>query len=57
MRRRAPAPGRDSAVELIGVDHVYLTVSGFASLSRLCDRLMRALGFKEGTAANRTWPG
>ena len=51
MRRRGPAPMQDSAAELIGVDHVYLTVSDFASSCRFYDRLMRALGFKKGTVA------
>ena len=50
-RRRGPAPKRDSAVELIGIDHVYLTVSDFARSRRFYDRLMKALGFKKGTAA------
>jgi catechol 2,3-dioxygenase-like lactoylglutathione lyase family enzyme len=56
MRRRGPAPTQDSAAELIGVDHVYLTVSDFASSCRFYDRLMRALGFKKGTAAIRGEP-
>src|SRR5215831_7916863 len=51
MRRRGRAPNQDSAADLIGVDHVYLTVSDFAGSSRFYDRLMRALGFKKGTAA------
>jgi len=51
MRRRGPAPTQHSAAELIGVDHVYLTVSDFASSCRFYDRLMRALGFKKGTVA------
>jgi glyoxylase I family protein len=51
MRRRGPAPKQDSSADLIGVDHVYLTVSDFAGSSRFYDRLMRALGFKKGTAA------
>ena len=51
MRRRGPAPKQDAAVELIGIDHIYLTVSDFACSSRSYDRLMRALAFKKGTAA------
>jgi glyoxylase I family protein len=50
-RRRGPAPKRDSATELIGIDHVYLTISDFARSRRFYDRLMKALGFKKGTAA------
>lgn len=56
MRRRGPAPMLESAPELIGVDHVYLTVSDFASSCRFYDRLMRALGFKKGTAPIRGEP-
>ena len=49
--RRGRAPGQDSAVELIGIDHVYLTVSDFARSGRFYDRVMKALGFKKGTGA------
>ncbi|MGH7865487.1 MAG: VOC family protein [Candidatus Binataceae bacterium] len=38
-------------VELIGIDHVYLTVSNFARSERFYDRVMRALDFKKGTTA------
>ena len=41
---------RDAAPELLGFDHVYLTVSDFARSQRFYDRLMKALGFKKGTA-------
>src|SRR5262249_43406277 len=51
MRRRGPVPKRDSATELIGIDHVYLTVSDFPRSRRFYDRLMKMLGFKKGTAA------
>jgi glyoxylase I family protein len=51
MLGRGPAPKRDSSAELIGIDHVYLTVSDFARSRRFYDRLMKALGFKKGTAA------
>jgi glyoxylase I family protein len=51
MRRGGSAPKPDSAAELIGIDHVYLAVSDFARSRRFYDRLMRALGFKKGTAA------
>ena len=44
MRRRKGAP------ELLGFDHVYLTVSDFARSRGFYDRLMKALGFKKGTA-------
>lgn len=50
-RRGGSAPKPDSAAELIGIDHVYLTVSDFARSRRFYDRVMRALGFKKGTAA------
>lgn len=49
--RRGTAPKQDSAVELIGIDHVYLTVSDFARSGRFYDRVMKALGFKKGTTA------
>ena len=51
MRRGASAPKPDAAAELIGIDHVYLTVSDLARSRRFYDRVMRALGFKKGTAA------
>ena len=44
MRRDKPPP------ELLGLDHVYLTVSNFKRSQRFYDRLMKALGFKKGTA-------
>jgi catechol 2,3-dioxygenase-like lactoylglutathione lyase family enzyme len=53
MLGRGPAPKRDSSAELIGIDHVYLTVSDFARSRRFYDRLMKALGFKEGNRSNR----
>ena len=33
-----------------GVDHIYLTVSNFARSEKFYDRVMKALGFKKGTA-------
>jgi len=44
MRRRNPAP------ELLGLDHVYLTVSNFERSRNFYDQLMKALGFKKGNA-------
>jgi len=51
IRRRGSAPKRGSAAELIGIDHVHLTVSDFVRSRRFYDRLMKAVGFKKGTAA------
>ena len=45
MKRRSPTP------ELLGLDHVYLTVSDFGRAQKFYDRLMKALGFKKGTAS------
>jgi glyoxylase I family protein len=36
--------------ELLGLDHVYLAVADFERSQRFYDRLMKALGFKKGTA-------
>ena len=49
-RRGGSAPKPNSTAELIGIDHVYLTVSDFARSRRFYNRVMRALGFKKGTA-------
>jgi catechol 2,3-dioxygenase-like lactoylglutathione lyase family enzyme len=37
-------------MEVIGLDHVYLTVSDFARAEAFYDRVMRALGYFKGTA-------
>ena len=42
--------GQNPAPELLGLDHVYLTVSDFARSRRFYDRVMKALGFKKGTS-------
>jgi glyoxylase I family protein len=39
------------SVELIGIDHIYLTVSDFARSERFYDAVMEALGFRKGTHA------
>lgn len=46
--RRKRRAGR-KPLELIGVDHIYLTVSDLARSEKFYDRVMRALGFKKGT--------
>lgn len=39
------------AVEIIGIDHIYLAVSDFKRSEKFYDALMEPLGFKKGTAA------
>jgi glyoxylase I family protein len=50
-RARRPRRTRGKALELIGIDHIYLAVSDLARSEAFYDRVMRALGFKKGTAA------
>ena len=38
------------ALEVVGLDHVYLTVSDFAAAERFWDPVMELLGFKKGDA-------
>lgn len=42
-----PAPRR-RPLEVIGLDHIYLTVSDFERSERFYDRLMHLLGFRKG---------
>jgi len=51
--RRTRKAGGESAPELLGVDHVYLTVGDFERSVAFYDRLMKALGFKKGTSPIR----
>jgi glyoxylase I family protein len=39
------------AVDIIGIDHIYLAVSDFKRSEKFYDSLMEPLGFKKGTAA------
>jgi glyoxylase I family protein len=39
------------SVDLIGIDHIYLTVSDFPRSERFYDAVMEALGFRKGTKA------
>jgi glyoxylase I family protein len=50
MSPREPlAKRRPSPPEILGVDHIYLSVSKFARSRIFYDRLMKSLGFKKGT--------
>lgn len=40
---------RAAAPEILGVDHIYLSVAEFARSRIFYDRLMKSLGFKKGT--------
>jgi glyoxylase I family protein len=51
VRARRPKRAHRKPLELIGVDHIYLAVSDLARSEVFYDRVMRALGFKKGTAA------
>ncbi|MGO9603386.1 MAG: hypothetical protein ACLQAT_08300 [Candidatus Binataceae bacterium] len=52
MRARTPH-GRNKFVppEILGVDHIYLSVTDFERSQAFYDRLMKTLGFKKGTHA------
>jgi catechol 2,3-dioxygenase-like lactoylglutathione lyase family enzyme len=39
------------AVDIIGIDHIYVAVSDFKRSEKFYDSLMEPLGFKKGTAA------
>lgn len=52
MRARTPrGKSRQAPPEILGVDHIYLSVADFERSRAFYDRLMKTLGFKKGTHA------
>jgi len=47
--RKPPAKSRSAPPEILGVDHIYLSVADFERSRIFYDRLMKSLGFKKGT--------